>query len=272
MSLTIFDDLIEDFLKKEKELYNRDDVPPWAKRKEFEILRSTLDPFISRDMSVLKVCSTDTISEHREVLIEYLHNIHSLSYEMSETWVVAFGTGDMNALMKREWQIDGLKYFDDESKTATHGVTPGSSYKAMRMNIDRGRPYVNLHIGSSATKADVIWFIKNTWKNEVESKVKTRAFTGRMTPAESLRKFITARLKEIGVEQKDIRRYWETEFGYELEDSTYRQPFHEPTYEEDLFFEARAQLGESLGKKIQPGDKNHRLVIDKSNHNHFKLQ
>ena len=272
MSLTIFDDLIEDFLKKEKSLYNRDDVPPWAKRKEFEILRSTLDPFISRDISVLKVCSTDTISEHREVLIEYLHKTHNLSYEISETWVIAFGTGNMDMLMKREWQIDGLKYFDDESKTATHGVTPESSYKAMRMNIDRGRPYINLHIGSSATKADVIWFIKNTWKEEVETKVETRAFTRRMTPDDSLRRFISDRLKKLGVAQKDIRQYWEKEFNIVRDDSSYRQPFHEPTHEEDLFFEARAQLGKDLGKKIQPGDKTYELVIDKSNHNHFKLQ
>lgn len=272
MSNTIFDDIIEDFLKKEKSLYNRTDRAPWAKRKDFEILRSTLDPFISRDISVLKVCSKNSIYEHREVLVKYLNEVHSLSYEISETWVIAFSTGNTDVLTNLEWQVDGLKYFDDELKTATHGVTPESSYKAMRMNIDRGRQYVNLHIGSSATKADLMWFIKNTWKDEVEPKLKTRAFTGRITPAESLRRFITARLKKLGVEQKDIRKYWETAFGYELADSTYRQPFHEPAYEADLFFEARAQLGKDLGKKIQPGDRTYELIIDKSNHNHFKLQ
>lgn len=272
MSQFILDELIEDFQKKEKDLYNRADVPPWAKRKEFEATKSALDPFISRDISVLKVCSADTIAEHQEVLIKHLNETLDLSLEISETWIAAFVTKDMNMLINREWQIDGLKYFDDGSKTATHGITPESSYKAMRMNIDRGRPYVNLHIGSSTTKADLIWFINNTWKDEVEPKIKTRAFTGRMTPAESIRRYITQKLKKMGVAQKDISRYWDDEFGIELADSTYRQPFREPAYDEDLFFEARAQLGKDLGKKIQPGDKIYNLVIDKSNHNHFKLQ
>ena len=272
MDRTFFDQIAEDFKKKRDTIYKRTDVPPWVKRKEFEIQRSVLDPFVSRDLSVLKVCSTDTISEHRGVLIKYLNETHNLSYEMSETWVTAFGTRNMDMVVNREWQIDGLKYFDDESQTATSGITPASSYRAMRMNIDRDRSYVNLHIGSSATKQDLVWFIKNTWEKDVGSVVETKAFRGRVRALEALRRFVAARLKAQGESPKDVRRYCEDMFEADLDDSSYRKPIPQPTYEQDLFFEARAQLGSALGKKIESGDPTYELIVDKLNYGHFKLK
>lgn len=267
---SIFDEFVEKF-NNDQAFLKRSDTPPWIKRKYFEYIRSFMDPNVSRDLSVLKVCSWQSVSMHRETLTKYFNEVHSLSIEMADTWIMYFVTRNPN-VMKFDFQIDGLKYFDHHNKTATHGDSPQSSYKAMDSNINYGIHHRNLHIGGSATKSDVKWFIDNTWNEYVAPEVESRAFKGRMNPEEALRRYISVRLKAQGFTHKEVRIYCDDIFDIDpIEESGYRRPLVAPDYKDDMFYEAREQLGSDLGKSIEDNDPIYDLNVSKLS-GHFELK
>lgn len=140
--------------------------PPWQLRKVRDIVQALAHPDISRDQSILWLCGQESILKHQQLLVEYYQS-YGLSLEITESLILFCATWDIDFLIASK-QIDGVRFYNSDSKIAGPSSDPAATYENIQCDIKRHDPHMNIRIGRSATKEDVIWFINKYWESDIE--------------------------------------------------------------------------------------------------------
>jgi hypothetical protein len=219
--------------------------PPWADRKNQEIVRSLAHPQIQRDLGILSVCTRESILENQQVLTEYLVKNYDLSFDMAESWVLLMATGDIRAILPRT-QIDGVRFFNDLTKTAGPKDDKSAAYKNLQADVKRGDPHINIRIGRSATKQDVKWLLDHYWDEYVAPALKLPyQATEQRAKRKLLRNSTIYALYNDGKKVSDIQKYVAANFDDAIDEAVIRKVLKEFRPPVDLFKPAAETL-ESL--------------------------
>jgi hypothetical protein len=249
--------------------------PPWQLRKTRDIARALNNPDVSRDLGVLYYCTGESIFEYHKLLIEYLKKNYGLSLEVSESLILACAQKDGDPLVAFK-QMDGVRYFNTDLKIVGPNDNLKFSYKNLLRDIKSGDPHVNIRIGRSATKQDVLWFIDKYWDSDIEpisNPYKKDASAEREKPT-MLRDATIYSLRQSGWKFADIQKYIADEYDDAIEEPTLRQIHkrHKPQY--SLFAKASEQMKAYITENLDDKDFNleFRLVLIKDGPNtHFEL-
>ena len=144
-----------------------DKYPPWAIRKYIEMSGSLLHPELSEELRILSYCTSESVYLNRKILQSYFAWSYSLTSETSYSLVMYFAGEDFSILSPFS-QIDGITYNavdtnGPESNAEVFDIDAIS--ESFRSDVQSEDKYVNLRIGSSAHKSDLIWFVKKYWKD-----------------------------------------------------------------------------------------------------------
>jgi hypothetical protein len=148
--------------EKQKNIY-----PPWATRKYIELSNALIHPDLQKELFILSLCDPESIWKIRFVIQSYFAWSYKLTTESSYSLVMYFAGEDF-AILSPFSQIDGIIYYDLEtegpiSEIDTYDLDAIS--ERLRENIDLRSSFVNIKVGSSAQKTDLIWFIKRYWSD-----------------------------------------------------------------------------------------------------------
>jgi len=236
--------------------------PPWADRKNQEIVRSLAHPQINRDLGIMLLCRKESILAIHQVLIEYLVKNYALSFETAESWVLYFATRSIKAILPTT-QIDGVRFFNDELKIAGPGVDKKLAYKNLQDDIKRGDPYVNIRIGRSATKQDAQWFLDRYWEKHIAPVIKLPYQAPEQREKRKLLRNSTIyALHENCIKVRNIQNYIADNFDEAVEESAIRKVLKEFKPPVDLFKPAADTL-DSMPQDIMVGNKLNLIFLRK---------
>lgn len=193
--------------------------PPWADRKNRDIVRSIAHPQFSRDLGILLLCRPESVMATRHALIEYFIRTYGISADTSESWALYMVTRDINAILPTT-QIDGVRFFHDDLKIAGPAKNEHAAYENLQSDVKRKDPHINIRIGRSATKEDVKWLLDRYWDDLVAPKIRS----GYSKPEDQRRKRQLLRDSAIysmhteGKKVKDITEYVNTSLMEEVDD------------------------------------------------------
>lgn len=215
-----FNELYSERLKK----YRGWESPPWAKRKNEEIVRSLAHPDLAADLGVLFRCRSQSIMTIQLVLEEYFVRTYGISVEMAESWVLFMVTRDLFAIFPTT-QIDGVRFFNDDLKIAGPSSDERASYKNLLLDVKRKDPYINMRIGRSATKQDAKWLLDRYWGECVAPRLKLNfpQPKDQRQKRQLLRNSTIYALRKNGMKVKDIQKYIDDNFEGIIEESLIRK-------------------------------------------------
>jgi hypothetical protein len=150
--------------------YDSDRYPPWMKRKRQGMLQAIAHPDFSRDIGLLHVCSQSSIQANYMKLLGYFVRNYGIDGEVVETWL-RFLTSSRMELMEEHVQLAPPLLFNDKDKVAWPSDNPKQEYQNMMNDPFTQDAYVNLRIGRSSTKKDVLWVIEHTWESEIQPRL-----------------------------------------------------------------------------------------------------
>src|SRR3990167_4827048 len=125
-----------------KRYENNHKYPPWMDRKNKEYLINRQNPGLMKDIGILYLCTSESVVELKDTIIDYFIDHYHLSPELAESWVAAAATGD-DTYLNPDWQFDGINFSDN---VRISQIDENIAYKSAR--------HVNLRIGRSASKDD----------------------------------------------------------------------------------------------------------------------
>lgn len=216
----LFNELYSERLKK----YQGWKSPPWAKRKNEEIVRSLAHPDLAADLGILFRCEPESIMAIQLVLEEYFVRTYGISVEMAETWVLFMVTKDLSALSPKT-QIDGVRFFNADLRIAGPSNDKTVAYKNLLSDIERKDPHINMRIGRGATKQDAKWLLDRYWDEYVAPQLKLNfpQPKDQRRKRELLRNSTIYALHKSGMKVKDIQKYIDSNFEGTIEESLVRK-------------------------------------------------
>ena len=212
-------------------------MPPWAVRKATDMARCILHPEILGILSILSLCSKESILQNQQLLHEYLYRTFGLSDEIVQTWLLYFVTRDIHVL-DRFTQIDPIRFYNDGFEIAGSDAVSTLAYGAMKQNQKIYWKHLDLHIGFNSTQEDVIWFVKRYWNDRLK-----KSFNDKQLPQkrnrELFRNSTIYYLHKSGRKVAEIRKYINKEYDADLDDSYIRKMIKEFTPERDWFVKSK---------------------------------
>lgn len=183
-------------------------VPPWAKRKYIILLDVLNHPDLAEELSLLLLCTSDSIYLLRKVLIEYFVRSYDITTEVSESLVSYLSGGSYDDLSPFN-QVDGVSYFNDD-KNVVGPASPAEtsdneSFFLGDGDEEQSPSYVNIRVGRSANKQDVLWFVEKYWPEMEKLLDQSQADKKQVRPRNmSKRDNIVYKLTQKGYKPKDI--------------------------------------------------------------------
>lgn len=195
------------FLKIKEEFlhgHDSDKFPPWYKRKVSNLLQCFSHPDFDRDFSILMWSNQESILDNYQELVKYFVSKYRLDGEIVETYVRFAITGKLE-LMQPDHQMWPSYLFHDRKKVAWPSEDPKKLYEDVQVGDEINQAYVNLHIGRSSTKKDIIWMINTLWDSEIEPRL-YKTSTGKTARARNayFRNSTIYYLHKQGMRNKDI--------------------------------------------------------------------
>lgn len=266
-----FLDEFNKFYAKRLSKYESSRQPTWAKRKNEEIIRSLSHPEFVAMLGILNRCTPESIMENQLLLEEYFIRTFDVSLELAESWVLYFATQDIRAIMPTN-QIDGVRFFNDDKKIAGPSDNQDASYVNLVADIDRKDPHMNIRIGRSATKQDVLWFIDHYWETEIEPRI-TPKFAkppSQRRKRQLLRNSTIYTMHKHGMKVRDIQQYIDEHFDGVTDEPLIRKIISEFKPPRDWFAEPLAYMS-----SLSESDKLHatfKLSFIKEPNPHFMIE
>lgn len=155
-------DFLADIPRKDKNKY-----PPWAIRKYIEMSNALLHPDLSKELRILSYCTIDSVFLARKLLQSYFSWSYNLTTETSYSLVMFFAGEDFSILSPFS-QIDGISFQADrfDGPTSNPEVLDNDAISdVFRSEIESEYKSVNIRLGNSVHKSDIVWFIKKYWKD-----------------------------------------------------------------------------------------------------------
>jgi len=147
---------------KDKIPMDSEKTPTWIRRKAKGIEETTLNFHFLETLDLLNFCTRDSLVENYQSLVDYFVDAYDMKADIAEAWVTYTITDDRNVISKH-YEMDPLLFRVDDKKIAFPATDQKQAYEDYFANYDNNRNYVNLRIGSTNTKEDVIWLIEHYW-------------------------------------------------------------------------------------------------------------
>lgn len=149
-----------------KNYFDLDSTPSWIKRRHRSIERSRLNFHFIDTLDLLHHVDRKNLLENYNLLLKYFVTSYNIDLDVTEMWLLSVILDD-ETIINPSFEIDHLRFRMDEYKIAFPAVNMMLDYKYLfgeqEDNVDR--KYVDLRIGRSNTKEDVIWLIENHWED-----------------------------------------------------------------------------------------------------------
>ena len=170
---------IEEFRKQANVLYRKQLVlqrnpsaPPWERRKSKELVYAFMHPLLSLDIVYLSSCDLADLGENQQHLVKEISNEYGISIETALT-LILYAETRVEGLLSPSAMLSGIRYFSPDHEQAGWPHPDPNAYEEVIRTIansgpDNQQELVYLQVGRSATKHDVIHFIKKNWDQHIE--------------------------------------------------------------------------------------------------------
>lgn len=118
------------------------------------------------DVSILLLCTPQSVESIFDKLVKYFIYAYSVSEEFAVT-ITQYCILKDKDIFDGARQLDGLTYYRDDKRLAGPPNRSSKTYQKLQSAVKRGGAHVNIRIGSSATKDDIIWYINHFWDSEI---------------------------------------------------------------------------------------------------------